>query len=140
MTTNICCYPITLELLIVTCSSITQDQTKTVRFTLAGYLTESMEKKTAGYKCEMSITVDVTRYSSVVGKTFPVCKMFIPTFGGSFLNPCESYLGNYFETLHKLIISSQITILHIIIYLKNLLTISLLKHFYHQRLVGSMNW
>ena len=55
---------------------------------------ETTEERTSGYKCEMTITVDVTPYTSVVGKTFPVCKMFIPTFGGSFVDPCDSYLGD----------------------------------------------
>ena len=76
---------------------VAQHQTKNATFVLGGYLMEMVEKKTGGYKCEMSISVDVTRYTSIVGKNFPLCKMFIPTFGGSFVNPCKGYLGNHFK-------------------------------------------
>ena len=58
---------------------------------------DTMEEKTPGYKCEMSIMVDVTLFTSIVGKTIPICKMFIPTFGGSFVDPCERYLGDHFK-------------------------------------------
>ena len=60
---------------------------------------DTIEEETAGYKCEMSITVDVTLFTSVVGKIFPICKIFIPTFGGSFVDPCESYLGDHFKDM-----------------------------------------
>ena len=66
-------------------------------FLLGGYLRETVQKETGGYKCEMSIVVDVTRFSSIVGKNLPLCKMFIPTFGGSLVDPCKSYLGNHFK-------------------------------------------
>ena len=76
---------------------IPQHQTETVKFKLGGYLTDTIEEETAGYKCEMSITVDVTLFTSVVGKNFPICKILIPTFGGSFVDPCGTYLGDHFK-------------------------------------------
>lgn len=76
-----------------------------MRVVLGGYLMDTVEEKTAGYKCEMSISVDVTQYSSIAGKTFPVCKMFLPTIGGSFVDPCESYLG--ILSYHKFVGSSN---------------------------------
>ena len=81
----------------VTCFLISQHQTETVKFKLGGYLMDTIEEETAGYKCEMSIAVDVTLFTSVVGKNLPICKIFIPTFGGSFVDPCETYLGDQFK-------------------------------------------
>ena len=91
VTLCVCLLPVKL------CVIIVQHQTKNATFLLGGYLREAVEKKTGGYKCEMSISIDVTRFSSIVGKNLPLCKIFIPTFSGSFVNPCKSYLGNHFK-------------------------------------------
>ena len=80
---------------------------------MGGYPKEVKENSIVVYKCNVSITIDVTPFSSAVGKTFPSCDLFIPTFDGYFVNPCDNHAGNHFKTSHELIqsiISLQTTI------------------------------
>jgi len=56
---------------------------------LGGYPMESKQTNAAIYKCKMSATIDVTPFSSTASKTIPTCALFIPTFNGSFMDPCD---------------------------------------------------
>lgn len=67
-----------------------------MRLVLVGYAQETEHNVTI-YKCNISISVDVTPFSSAIGKSFPTCDLFIPIFNGRyFAKPCENHLGNQF--------------------------------------------
>ena len=71
------------------------------------YPKETKEDSFAVYKCSISTTIDVIPFSSAVGKTFPTCDLFIPTFDSYFVDPCESYSGDHFNKIpHKSLSSS----------------------------------
>ena len=83
------------------CVLILQHQTKTVRLQLYTYPKETNENSFAIHKCSVSTSIDLTPFSSTLGKTFPTCNLFIPTFRGYFADPCERYLatGDHFKEI-----------------------------------------